>query len=405
VDETRMARLRRSRRLGLRPDGAALCAARPEALAVTVSGEAENVNSLDEVPDSAWFTNRERVPAGSDPLLGACTPALVLDPDHSPDGTWIIDRGKEDGAGSGFRVNVPGKGKYMFKADSTAQPELETAASVVGAAIYHAAGFHTACEQIVYFRPSLLKLSPGLHYRHSSVEDEKDFDPKALDQVLASCGRRGALVRMHASAWVPGYGLGPFHYDGTRVDDPSDVIPHERRRDLRALRLLAAWTDAVDSRDANSLDSWFVDQGTVPDASPGHVVHYCMDFSHTLGPDFGSPQRTERLGFSYVFDANDMAVDFFALGIPRHPWFRPTGEPGYELFRRFRGPLVGGGSARAREPAITSDPRRPADTVCEVFRRFLAPARPGPRTALPMHGKVQRSRRAPDQALMTLATE
>jgi len=306
-----------------------------ETLGVAVSGEAENVNSLDEVPDSAWFTNRRRAHADSDPLLGACTPALILDPDGSADGSWIIDHGKEDGAASGFRVNVPGKGKYMFKADVASQPEMQTAASVVGAAIFHAAGFNTACEQVVYFRRSLLKLTPGLHYRHSTVEDLKDFDEKALDQVLASCPRRGELVRMHASAWLPGFVLGSFHYDGTRPDDPNDVVPHENRRDLRGERLLAAWTDDVDGRDANSLDSWFADHQTVPDASPGHVVHYFLDFSHTLGPDFVGAQRTERLGFAYVWDWDDMAEDFLGLGIPRRPWFRPPGDPRFELFRNF----------------------------------------------------------------------
>lgn len=307
-----------------------------EALGVTVSGEAVNVNSLDEVPDSAWFTNRRHSRAASDSLLlGACVPSLLLDPDGSTDGSWIIDHGKEDGAALGFRVNVPGKGKYMFKADPASQPELQTAASVVGAAIYHAAGFNTACEQVVYFKPSLLKLTPGLHYRHNTVEDLMDFDQKALDRVLASCPRRGELVRMHASAWIPGYVLGPFNYDGTRIDDPSDVIPHENRRDLRGLRLLAAWTDNVDSRDANSADSWLADQGSVPDASPGHVVHYCMDFSHTLGPDFGALQRTEPLGYAYLYDWVDIAEDFLGLGIPRRPWFRPLGDPGYELFRNF----------------------------------------------------------------------
>jgi len=78
-----------------------------------------------------------------------------------------------------------------------------------------------------------------------------------------------------------------------------------------------------------------VDRGAVPDASPGHVIHYCMDFSHTLGPDFGDLERTQRLGYAYVYDWDDMAEDFVALGIPRRPWFRPLGEPGYELFRNF----------------------------------------------------------------------
>ena len=306
-----------------------------ESLGVVTGGDAENVNSLDEVPDSAWFTNRHRAPGGFDPWLGACDPSLLLDPDGSPDESWVIDRGKEDGAASGFRVTVPGKGRYLFKADSPAQPELQTAASVVGAAIYHAAGFNTACEQIVYFRPSLLKLAPGLHYRHSEIEDLKDFDRAALDAVLDACPRRGPLVRMHASAWVKGFLLGPFHYDGTRADDPNDVVPHENRRDVRAARLLAAWLDHVDSRDANSLDSWLADDRRTPAGSPGHVVHYFMDFSHTLGPDFGNRQRTERLGYEYLYDWGTIAEDFFALGIPRRPWYRPLGDPGYERFRNY----------------------------------------------------------------------
>ena len=308
-----------------------------DSLAVTVGGEAENVNSLDEVPDSAWFTNRRgaHAPSLSDVVLGGCTPSLLLDPEHSADGSWVIDKGKESGASPGFRVNIRGKGKYLFKADGTDQPEIPSAASVVGAAIYHAAGFNTACEQIVYFQPSLLKLTPGLHYRHDRVEDPMDFDQKALAQVLASCPRRGALIRMHASAWISGYLLGSFRYDGTRPDDPNDVIPHENRRELRGARLLAAWTDHVDSRDANSMDSWFTDQGSAPDTSPGHVVHYYLDFGDALAPDFVSPEKTVRLGYSYIIDWGDIGEDFIALGVPTRPWDRFIGDPGYEIFRNF----------------------------------------------------------------------
>lgn len=307
------------------------------ALGVTTSGEAENVNSLDEVPDSSWFTNRFR-PQGSDvadPQLVACDPALLLDPGDSPDGSWVIDRGKGSGATSGFRVNIRGKGKYMFEADGLAQPELPTAASIVGASIYHAAGFNTPCEQIVYFKPSLLKLTPGLKYRHSDLEDEKNFDEKALEQVLASCARRGTLVRMHASAWIPGHLLGPFRYDGTRSDDPNDVVPHENRRELRGARLLAAWIDHWDSRDANSMDSWFADPGSAPDGSPGHVVHYYLDTSDALGPEYGQPNVTRHLGYSYILDWGDVGADLVTFGIRKRPWDRPLGDPGYELFRNF----------------------------------------------------------------------
>lgn len=303
-------------------------------LAFAAEREAVNVNSLDEVPDSAWFTNRYG-PYARGPLEPLCSPSLLLHPEDSPDGAWIIDQGKMSGATPGFRVNIPGKGKYMFKADGTDQPELPTAASVVGAAIYHAAGFYTACEQIVYFRPSLLKLSPGLHYRHNRVEDAMDFDQKALDDVLKQCSRRGPLVRMHASAWIPGYTLGPFLYEGTRVDDPNDVIPHESRRDLRGARLIAAWIDHIDARDANSMDSWLADEGGNSDASPGHVVHYYLDTSDALGPQFASAGATPRLGYSYILSWGGMSMDFLSLGAITHPWDHPLGVHGYELFRSF----------------------------------------------------------------------
>ena len=308
-----------------------------DTLAVTVPGEADNVNSLDEVPDSSWFTNRSATQGSgtTDLSLATCAPSLVLDPEQSPDGSWIIDRGKGSGATSGFRVNIAGKGKYMFEADGSAQPELPSAATIVGAAIYHAAGFNTACEQIVYFKPSLLKLAPDLRWRHSNLEDEKIFDEHALQSVLASCARRGSLIRMHASAWIPGHLLGPFHYDGTRPDDPNDVVPHENRRELRGARLIAAWIDHWDARDANSMDTWLADPGSAPDGSPGRVVHYYLDTGDALGPEYGQRQVTMRLGYSYIVDWGDMAADFFTFGIPKRPWDRPLGTPGYELFRNF----------------------------------------------------------------------
>ena len=310
-----------------------------EALGVVHHGEAVNANSLDEVADSSWFTNRIGTHSMSvdEVVRGACNPALILDPDGSADGTWLIDHGKTDGSSPGFRVSIPGKGKYLFKGEPADQPEHPSAASVIGAAVYEAVGFNTSCEQIVYFRPSLLKLAPGLKHKGNFGADEP-FDQKVVDKILADSPHRGGLVRMQASAWLSGYLLGPFSYTGTRSDDPNDIIPHDDRRELRGGRVLAAWLDHFDAREQNSMDSWVTDAHAgkgKPDASPGHVVHYYLDTSDCLGSEWAWEEISRRLGYSYVADWGDMARDLVTLGIPTRPWDRVRREKGMETFAFF----------------------------------------------------------------------
>jgi len=308
-----------------------------EMVGVVHHGEAVNVNSLDEVPDSSWFTNRPRSLTIADLERGACSPALMLDPEGSADGSWLIDHGKTDGSSPGFRVNIAGKGKYLFKGEPANQPEHPSAASVIGAAVYETAGFNTSCEQIVYFRPSLLKLAPGLKHKGNFGADEP-FDQKVVDKILADSPHRAGLVRMQASAWLPGYLLGPFSYTGTRPDDPNDIIPHDDRRELRGGRILAAWLDHFDAREQNSMDSWMTESRAgkgKPDASPGHVVHYYLDTSDCLGSEWDWEEISRRLGYSYVADWGDIARDLFTLGIPTRPWDRVRRVPGMEIFAFF----------------------------------------------------------------------
>src|SRR4029077_6700665 len=116
-------------------------------------------------------------------LLGACTPdELLVDEEQTP-GSWVIDRGKTDGGSLGFRVRAPNGRKYLFKNDAPNHPERATAASAIGAAIYHTVGFNTSCEQIVYFDRSILHLNPGLKVT-DNAGITKPFDEKALRRVL-----------------------------------------------------------------------------------------------------------------------------------------------------------------------------------------------------------------------------
>jgi hypothetical protein len=306
--------------------------------AVDPPREARNVNAVDEVPDSAWFENRlgRRKPTREELSRGACSPADILEPDSAEEGSWLIDQGKPNGFTPGFRVRV-GKKKYMFKTDSQKEPERPSAASAIGAAVYHAVGFHTSCEQIVYFDRKLVHLKPGLEFtRNDGVT--RPFDEPALDEVFAEAGRRGETFRFQASAWLPGYLLGPFRYEGTREDDPNDVIPHEDRRDLRGGRLVAAWLHHFDAREQNSMDAWIAKDPKRPESSPGFVRHYYLDTSDSLGSVWDWDGVSRRMGHSYLLDWGDIGLDFITLGLLERPWERERQVMpmfGYYHYREF----------------------------------------------------------------------
>jgi len=346
-----------------------------QALSVEAVGEAANANSMDEVADSAWFENRIAArPMTPDELVSAgCHPDDAL-PDEVADGTWVVDRGKTDGASFGFRVDIPGKGKYMLKTEDPAQPEHANAAAVIGTAIYHAAGFNTTCEQVIYLRRAQLKLSPGL----TSIDNHgftHQFGEAALDTGLAEASTREGRIRLTASKWLSGLTLGPFRYMGTRADDPNDIIHHEHRRELRGSRLIAAWLSHWDARDQNSMDVWVASDPKRERSSPGYVRHYILDTSDVIGQAPNPPELGKRLGHSYYVDARDVLLDFATLGILERPWDRAAVTPGHERFAYFsaRDFDPEGWKPSYPNPAFTRMTERDGAWMARIIARFTRP--------------------------------
>jgi hypothetical protein len=304
-------------------------------LSIETHGEARNVNSMDEVPDSSWFTNKHPT-APEDKAPGACEEEDMLPaPDGVQPGEWVIDHGKDNGSTPGFRVNIKGKGKYMLKADDEGKPERATGASVIGAALYDAVGFNTSCEQIVKVKKEMLKLTPGLKVTENSGVSHP-FDEPALDKVLQKTTQLGnGFVRMQASKWLPGATIGPFRYIGTRGDDPNDVIDHADRRELRGSRLLAAWLDHWDAREQNSMDTWLAVNKKDKKSSPGFVKHFILDTSDTLGEEVTLDDMSRRMGYAYEFDAKDIAKALFSFGFDEEPWDRAQKPKGHEKYGYF----------------------------------------------------------------------
>lgn len=302
--------------------------------AVDPAGESENVNALDEVPDSSWFTNRiaQRRMTIPEMVRGPCD-AKPLDVD-APDGEWLIDQGKANGANPGFRVTVPGRGRFLLKADEEKHPERATGATAIATRLYHAAGYFTGCDTVIYIRPSLLRLKEGLTFTDNTGV-MRAFDQARLDKMLEAATRRGDRIRLVASQWLPGRPLGPFKYSGTRKDDPNDIIDHQDRRELRGQRLLAAWLGHFDSREQNSMDTWMSENGDDPDASPGHIRHWIIDFNDCFGSEWQWEGLTKRINFSYYFDGGEIARDFVTLGLIERPWDNVKRSPDGEIFGYF----------------------------------------------------------------------
>ena len=319
-------------------DGANQIVFRPLArvFAIDPAGEALNVNAFDEVADSAWFTNRMGTTPYEveDVTRGYCD--KELDADAAQDGSWPIDQGKPNGANPGFRVNVPGPGKFMLKTDPSGEGERATGATSVASRMYYALGWWAPCDSVVYLKPILLKLKPGLRVTDNSGV-AKDFDAPMLKKILDGAQHRGELVRMVASKWLPGRTLGPFTYDGKRSDDPNDVIDHSDRRDLRGARVIAAWLNHFDSREQNSMDTWMAVDAKNADSAPGHVRHWYIDLGDCFGSQWSDDQISRRLGFSYYLDLQHVGEDFISMGFIERPWERAVrkGTFGYFSTRDF----------------------------------------------------------------------
>ena len=97
-------------------------------------------------------------------------------------------------------------------------------------------------------------------------------------EVLERAHRNAdGTFRAAAARLLKGKILGGFRYEGTRPDDPNDIVPHEHRRELRALRVFGAWTNLTDMKAGNTLDV------LEPVNGRGIVKHYLQDVGSTFG--------------------------------------------------------------------------------------------------------------------------
>jgi hypothetical protein len=276
--------------------------------------EAANANAIDEVANSAWFQNRigffDITPEQA--ALGQCgaTPP-TLDPEKGP---WTVFAAKPNGAKPGFFVKAPDGTRYLLKFDGIRQAPRGTAADVIGSKIYWTAGYHTVCNTIVYFDQKILEIDPKATAENEYGE-KNPITQADIEKALSKGFRlKDGRLRGSISKFVTGKPLGPFTYEGTRGDDPNDVIPHQDRRELRGSYVFAAWTNHFDAREQNSFDVW------TKEGDREYIKHYIIDWGDIFGSRWPHDQISRRLGRSYYFDWEHVFVDLVTLGTLPRTW-------------------------------------------------------------------------------------
>jgi hypothetical protein len=174
-------------------------------------------------------------------------------------------------------------------------------------------------------------------------------------------------MRVVASKYLSGAPLGPFRYYETRSDDPNDIVPHEDRRELRGLRLFAAWLNHDDTRAHNTQDAWVEEDGK-------HFVrHYLLDFGSTFGSGSVDMQRAD-LGFNYSMPFDEMKKNLLGFGL-RVPEYRHADWPPYPEYQavgRWEGELFDceGWRNDYPNPAFVRMTARDAFWAAKIVMRF-----------------------------------
>jgi hypothetical protein len=269
---------------------------------------AQNVNTADEVPDSSWFTNRiytkplttDEITRGPNTLAGPAP------------GKWTVIRAKTAGTAPGFTVRDEKGEVWFLSMDKRGYPIAATAVISVASRIFWALGYNVPESYLTSIRPENVVI--GDKVTVPSHGRRRRFTQTDLDEVFDKSHRNSdGSFRVLAQRSLPGRVIGGFKYFGTRPDDPNDVVPHEHRRELRALQVFGAWTNLVDLKAGNTLDT------VVAEGGRSIVRHYLQDVGSTFGTGSLNPRAGDE-GFENVYEGDLTAKRLFSLAFYIRKW-------------------------------------------------------------------------------------
>jgi hypothetical protein len=270
---------------------------------------AQNVNTIDEVPDSSWFTNR----IGARPLTASQIVQQATPGAPPASAKWTVVREKSAGFAPGFTARDANGETWFISFDPPSNPEGATGAMVVANKIFWAFGYYQVETFLTTIDRQLLQIDAEATVRRPSGA-RTPMTQDDLEEIFERAARQpDGRYRAAAGRLLPGRVIGPFRYSGTRTDDPNDIVPHQNRRELRALRVFGAWTNLTDMKAGNTLDTVVKRDGR------SVVVHYLQDVGSTFGMGANGPHDWDE-GWEYLYQGDTTKKRLFLMGVRRSPW-------------------------------------------------------------------------------------
>ena len=269
------------------------------------------INSLGEVPDSSWFTNRKPIREMTIAELkrGARTHG-------APQPPFTVVAAKTEGVTPGFRMRDARNILFFVKVDPPSNPEMASAADVVAPLFLYAMGYNVPENYIFYAGRGDIKLSGKATITEPSGKTHP-MTRSQLDRILDAVPQsRDGRLRFMGSMSIPGRIIGPFRYQGVRSDDPNDLIPHEQRRDLRGLGVIFAWLDHTDAKGENSLDT------VIGKGADARIEHFLLDFGDAFGSDSDIAKDPRHGQEDVLPTSHEQLKRAFTLGLVPAGWER-----------------------------------------------------------------------------------
>src|SRR5204863_2068962 len=124
----------------------------------------QGINTVDEAPDSAWYTNRH----ASHRMTIEELRKGPGDSSAPAPGAWTVIAAKNEGVTPGFRIRDAAGRKYLIKFDPLSNPEMASAADVITSKFFYALGYNVPENYVVTFDRNQILIGEGATLRDAS---------------------------------------------------------------------------------------------------------------------------------------------------------------------------------------------------------------------------------------------